>query len=113
MPKIIGGSLHEHREQTRQKLFAALSSLIGWYVWAFITYFVGTRILKPLLAQASGGKVDPAKPEMEWNRWWGLLPAWGDYGCGSAKNSPVMPKPPNWRQHCYCYCNGRNSIAGP
>ena len=28
MPKIIGGSLTEHREQTRQKLFAALTSLI-------------------------------------------------------------------------------------
>jgi AcrR family transcriptional regulator len=28
MPKIIGGSLHEHRAQTRQKLFAALSALM-------------------------------------------------------------------------------------
>lgn len=28
MPKIIGGSLHEHREQTRHKLFAALSTLM-------------------------------------------------------------------------------------
>ena len=28
MPKIIGGSLHEHREQTRQRLFAALSTLM-------------------------------------------------------------------------------------
>ena len=28
MPKIIGGSLHEHREQTRQRLFAALSRLM-------------------------------------------------------------------------------------
>jgi AcrR family transcriptional regulator len=28
MPKIIGGSLHEHREQTRQKLFTALSTLM-------------------------------------------------------------------------------------
>jgi AcrR family transcriptional regulator len=28
MPKIIGGSLHEHRAQTRQKLFTALSSLM-------------------------------------------------------------------------------------
>lgn len=28
MPKIIGGSLAEHREQTRQKLFAALSTLM-------------------------------------------------------------------------------------
>ncbi|MCL3861682.1 TetR/AcrR family transcriptional regulator [Actinotalea sp. K2] len=29
MPKIIGGSLTEHREQTRQKLFAALTSLMS------------------------------------------------------------------------------------
>jgi len=29
MPKIIGGSLHEHREQTRQKLFTALSTLMA------------------------------------------------------------------------------------
>lgn len=44
------------------------------------TYFVGTRVIKPLLAQALGGKVDPAKPDMEWNRWWGQLPACGEYG---------------------------------
>ena len=29
MPKIIGGSLHEHREQTRQRLFTALSTLMS------------------------------------------------------------------------------------
>ncbi|MDT0164635.1 TetR/AcrR family transcriptional regulator [Actinotalea sp. AC32] len=29
MPKIIGGSLSEHREQTRNKLFAALSALMA------------------------------------------------------------------------------------
>jgi len=29
MPKIIGGSLHEHRLQTRQRLFVALSSLMS------------------------------------------------------------------------------------
>ncbi len=29
MPKIIGGSLHEHRAQTRQRLFAALSTLMA------------------------------------------------------------------------------------
>ncbi len=28
MPKIIGGSLHEHRTQTRHKLFAALNTLM-------------------------------------------------------------------------------------
>ncbi len=29
MPKIIGGSLHEHREQTRLRLFGALSQLMA------------------------------------------------------------------------------------
>jgi ubiquinone/menaquinone biosynthesis C-methylase UbiE len=44
------------------------------------TYYVGTRVLKPLMAQALEKKIDPAKPDMEWNRWCGLLPAFGDYG---------------------------------
>ena len=44
------------------------------------TYFVGTRVLKPLLAQALGGKMDPANPNAEWNRWFSMLPACGDYG---------------------------------
>ena len=44
------------------------------------TYFVGTRLLKPLLAKAIGGKMDPADPNAEWNRWCSTLPSWGDYG---------------------------------
>jgi ubiquinone/menaquinone biosynthesis C-methylase UbiE len=44
------------------------------------TYYVGTRVLKPLLNQALGGVVDVADPEMEWNRWFSELPASGDYG---------------------------------
>lgn len=44
------------------------------------TYFVGTRVIKPLLAKALGGGVDVADPGMEWNRWFAQLPAWGDYG---------------------------------
>jgi ubiquinone/menaquinone biosynthesis C-methylase UbiE len=44
------------------------------------TYFVGTRVLKPLLAGAIGNGVDPARAEMEWNRFFSLLPAAGDYG---------------------------------
>jgi hypothetical protein len=44
------------------------------------TYFVGTRVLKPLLIQALGAAVDVADPEMEWNRWFAQLPAFGDYG---------------------------------
>jgi ubiquinone/menaquinone biosynthesis C-methylase UbiE len=44
------------------------------------TYFVGTRLLKPLLTRALGGNMDPANPNAEWNRWFSMLPAWGDYG---------------------------------
>ena len=44
------------------------------------TYFVGTRVLKPLLAEAIGNRIDPARAEMEWNRFFSLLPAAGDYG---------------------------------
>jgi SAM-dependent methyltransferase len=44
------------------------------------TYFVGTRVLKPLLALAVGDRVDPARADMEWNRFFSMLPAAGDYG---------------------------------
>jgi ubiquinone/menaquinone biosynthesis C-methylase UbiE len=44
------------------------------------SYFVGTRVLKPLLIQALGAAIDVADPDMEWNRWFAQLPAFGDYG---------------------------------
>jgi len=44
------------------------------------TYYVGTRVLKPLLIQALGGAIDVADPNMHWNRWFAQLPAWGEYG---------------------------------
>jgi ubiquinone/menaquinone biosynthesis C-methylase UbiE len=44
------------------------------------SYFVATRVLKPLLATASGADVDVADPDAEFNRWAAQLPAVGDYG---------------------------------
>lgn len=44
------------------------------------TYYVGTRLLKPLLIKALGAKIDVSDPMMEWNQWFAKLPAWGDYG---------------------------------
>lgn len=44
------------------------------------TYYVGTRLLKPLLIKATGADVDVADPNSEWNRWCASLPAWGNYG---------------------------------
>jgi ubiquinone/menaquinone biosynthesis C-methylase UbiE len=46
------------------------------------SYYVGTRVLKPLLAKALGeaAGVDVAKPDMHWNRFFSKLPPAGDYG---------------------------------
>lgn len=44
------------------------------------SYYVGTRLVKPLLIQALGSGIDVADPSMEWNRWFAQIPAWGDYG---------------------------------
>jgi ubiquinone/menaquinone biosynthesis C-methylase UbiE len=44
------------------------------------TYYVGTRLLKPLLAQATHAPVAVADPDAEWNRWFSQLPQAGDYG---------------------------------
>jgi len=44
------------------------------------TYYVGTRVLKPLLVKALGADIDIGDPHMEWNRWFAQLPAYGDYG---------------------------------
>ena len=44
------------------------------------TYFVLTRVVKPLLARLPGAVVDPADPTSELNRWAATLPPAGDYG---------------------------------
>lgn len=44
------------------------------------SYFVATRVLKPILARATPHDVDVADPNAEFNRWASLLPAAGDYG---------------------------------
>ncbi len=44
------------------------------------SYFVATRVFKPLLARLSPADVDVADPDAEFNRWAAQLPAAGDYG---------------------------------
>jgi SAM-dependent methyltransferase len=44
------------------------------------TYYVGTRVLKPVLFRTIGLEDRIADPSTEWNRWFASLPAWGDYG---------------------------------
>jgi len=38
-------------------LFGALSALAAWYIWAFLTYFIGTRILPELQTEADVGQL--------------------------------------------------------
>lgn len=44
------------------------------------TYYVGTRVLKPLLAKATNAPVSVGDPNAEWNHWFSRLPPGGDYG---------------------------------
>jgi len=44
------------------------------------TYYVGTRVLKPLLALATKAPLNVADPGAQWNRWFSALPSAGDYG---------------------------------
>jgi ubiquinone/menaquinone biosynthesis C-methylase UbiE len=44
------------------------------------TYFVGSRVFKPLLAKAIQAPANIADPHMEWNRFFAQLPQAGDYG---------------------------------
>jgi len=44
------------------------------------TYYIGTRLIKPLLIKALNAKVDAADPNSEWNRWFASMPSAGDYG---------------------------------
>ncbi len=38
-------------------LFGALSALVAWYIWAFLTYFIGTRILPESQTEADVGQL--------------------------------------------------------
>lgn len=44
------------------------------------TYYVGTRVFKPLLDAALGGRVNVADPLMHFNRFFAQLPPAGEYG---------------------------------
>lgn len=44
------------------------------------TYFIGTRVIKPLLARLLGMEEKVADPSMHWNSWFAQIPSFGDYG---------------------------------
>ncbi len=44
------------------------------------SYFVGTRVIKPLICKLTGREENIANPDLEWNKWFSQMPAIGDYG---------------------------------
>jgi ubiquinone/menaquinone biosynthesis C-methylase UbiE len=80
LPEIPMPSFNLYLDQ--EKVVEAISDrlLLVEIVNFSSTYFIGTRIVKPLLIRALGSEIDPADPNMEWNRWCAQLPPWGDYG---------------------------------
>ena len=38
-------------------VFGTIAALVGWYVWAFLTYFIGTRLLPEPQTRADHGEL--------------------------------------------------------
>ena len=54
------------------------------------SYFVLTRVLKPLLSKASGKENNIVDPDLEWNKLSTLMPSFGDY---SSQNFSCLRRP--------------------
>jgi len=73
-------SFNEYLDEERMRAADVPNLKLETIVDFSSSYFVGTRVLKPLLIQALGAAVNVADPDMEWNRWFAQLPPLGDYG---------------------------------
>jgi len=73
-------SFNNYLDQERVEETLADQAQLNELVNFSSTYFVGTRLLKPLLQATTNAPIDVGDPNSEWNRWMASLPAWGDYG---------------------------------
>ncbi len=80
LPEILMPSFNEYLDEQKVSEAAGSEMELQELVNFSSTYYVATRVLKPLLIQALGANIDAADPNMEWNRFFAQLPAWGDYG---------------------------------
>lgn len=81
LPDIPMPPFNEYLDEERLLAGAAAAGLELVEIANFASsYYVGTRVLKPLLAEALGNRVDVADPNMEWNRFWSEVAPAGDYG---------------------------------
>ena len=80
LPEIAMPPFNEYLDEARVRQAGIPDLHLDAIVDFSSTYFVGTRVLKPLLIQALGAAIDVADPDLEWNRWFAAMPALGDYG---------------------------------
>ena len=80
LPPIPMPPFNEYLDEERMRAAGVPNLRLETIIDFSSSYFVGTRVLKPLLIQALGAAVDVADPDMEWNRWFAQLPPLGDYG---------------------------------
>lgn len=80
MSPIPVPSFNEYLDEDRVVEFLAPTLELVERVDFASSYFLVTRVLKPLVARIGFLGVDPADPGSRWNRWATRLPAWGDYG---------------------------------
>ena len=80
LPPIPMPSFNTYLDEEKVvECLASSMNLVGIVNFAS-TYYVGTRVLKPLLAKALGLESKVPDPNMHWNRWFSQLPPFGAYG---------------------------------
>jgi ubiquinone/menaquinone biosynthesis C-methylase UbiE len=80
LPAIPMHPFNRYVDQDRLIAMAGPQLVLRELVNFSSTYFIGTRVIKPLLIKAAEAQLDPAEPDTEWNRLCATLPAIGDYG---------------------------------
>ena len=62
LPSIAAGVGSIGQVGIKGIFIGAITALVAWYVWAYITYFVGTKILpEPQMVGVSGNKIIPSQ----------------------------------------------------
>ena len=63
-------------------IFGTIVALLGWFIWAFLTYFIGTRLLpEPQTKADMGNCCAPSDSPVlrEFCVFWPLSPCWGPF----------------------------------
>jgi hypothetical protein len=63
-------------------IFGTIVALLGWFIWAFLTYFIGTRLLPEPQNSACFGNYSHARGHSQFRHW--HLDARGDGHCRQA-----------------------------